>query len=111
MPLKCEFTDAIFKIGKTTQIKSVPIEILKLVNFTLENIDLSEKGFSEELLALAQPMMFNFCFDRDEKRRLLKKKRHDQSKESPFSLYVAIKIYSHSISDNRLLDITRDLAS
>ena len=47
MPLKCEFTDAIFKIGKTTQIKSVPIEILKLVNFTLEDIDLSEKGFSK----------------------------------------------------------------
>ena len=72
-------------------------------------------------------MMFNFCFNRDGKRRLLKKKRHNQSKETPFSLYVSIKIYTHSrsktinnwlyfcagilVSYNRLLDITRHSAN
>ena len=71
--------------------------------------------------------MFNFRFNRDGKRHSLEKKRHDQSKETPFSLYIAMKIYSHSrsktminwlhfcagisISYNRLLDITRDLAN
>ena len=71
--------------------------------------------------------MFNFRFNKDGKRRSLKKKRYDQSKETPFPLYVAIKIYSHSrsktminwphfcagisISYNRLLDIKRDLAN
>ena len=72
-------------------------------------------------------MKFNFRFSRDGKRRLLKKKIQDQSKETPFRLYVSIKIHGHSrsktminwlqfcagisISCNRLLDITRDLAN
>ena len=70
--------------------------------------------------------MFNFCFNRDGKRRSLKKKRLDQSKETPSLLCLAIKIYSHScsktminwlhfcaasISYNSLLDVTRDLAN
>ena len=124
MCLKCQSTD--FMFDKASQITSVPIELLTLVNFILEGINLSEKGFSKESLALAQAMMFNFHFNRDGKRRPLKK-RHDQSKETPFPLYVAIKIYSHnrsktminwlhfcasiSISYNRLLNITQDLAN
>ena len=103
------------------QTESVPIELLILFNFILEGIDLSEKGFSKESLALVQAMMFNFSFNRHGKRRSLKKKRHDQSKETLFPVYVAIKIYSHScsktminwlhfcagisVSYNRLLDI------
>ena len=78
MHLKCQSTDANFKFDKASQIESVPVELLTLVNFILEGIDLSEKGFSKESLALAQAMMFNFCFNRDGKRRSLKKKRHDQ---------------------------------
>ena len=125
--LKCQSTDANFKFNKASQIESVPIELLTLVNFVLEAIDLFEKGFSKESLAIAEAMMFNFRFNRDGKRRSLKKKRYGQSKEKPFPLYVAIKIYSHSrsktminwlhfcagilISYNRLLDITRDLAN
>ena len=70
-------------------------------------------------------MIFNFRFSMDRKRRSLKKKRHDQSKETHFPLYVAIKICSHSRSKvminllylcagistsyNWLLDITKDL--
>ena len=126
MRLKCQSTDANFTFDKASQIKSVPIELLTLVNFILEGINLSEKGFSKESLALAQAMMFNFHFNRDGKRRPLKK-RHDQSKETPFPLYLAIKIYSYSrsktminwlhfcasisISYNRLLNITQDLAN
>ena len=103
------------------------IEPLTLVNFILEAINLSGKGFSKESLALAQAMIFDFRFKRDGKRRSLKKKRHDQSKETPFPLYVAIKIYSHSssktminwlhfcagilIAYNRLLDLTRNLGN
>ena len=96
MRLKCQSKDANFKFDKASQIESVPIKLLALVNFILEGIDLSGKDFSKGSLALAQGMMFNLRFNRDGKRRLLKKKRLDQSKETPFRLYVAIKIYSHS---------------
>ena len=68
--LTCQSTDTNFKSGKVNQIESVPVELLKLVNFILEGTDIPEKGFSKELLALAQPMMFNFRFNRDGKRRL-----------------------------------------
>ena len=98
MRLKCQSTDDNFKLGKASQIEPVPIELLTLVNFILEGTDLSEKSFSKESLALAQAMMFNFCFNRDGKRRSLKNKRHDQSKETLFPLYVAIKNYSYSHS-------------
>ena len=127
MRLKCQSTNANFKFDRASEIESVSIEFLTLVNFILEEINLSEKGFSKESLALAQAMMLNFHFTRDGKRQSLKRKRHDQSKETPFSLYVDIEIYSHSrlktmikwlhlcagisISFNRLLDKTRDFHS
>ena len=47
MRLKCQCTDANFKFDKASQIGSVPFEFLTLVNFILEGIDLSEKGFSK----------------------------------------------------------------
>ena len=102
MRLKCQFTDSNFKFDKTIQIKSVPLELISLVNFILEGIDLSEKSFSKESFALAHAMVFNFCFNRDGKRQSLQKKRHDQSKETHFPLYVAIKIYSHSRSNTMI---------
>ena len=98
MRLKCQSADANFKFDKASQIEEVPIELLTLINFILEETDLSEKGFAKESHALAQAMTFNFHFNRDGKRLSLKKKRHDQSKETPFPLYVAINIYSHSRS-------------
>ena len=98
MRLKCQSTDANFKFDKSSHIGSVPIELFTLVNFILEGINLSEKDFSKESLALGPAMMFNFHFSRDGKRQSLEKKRHDQSKEIPFPVYVATKIYSHSRS-------------
>ena len=92
MCLNCPSVDANFKFDEANQIQSVPTVLLTLVNFILEGIDLSEKGFSIESHALSQAMMFNFCFNRDGKRRWLKKKKDDQSKETPFPLCVAIKI-------------------
>ena len=102
MRLKCQFTDSNFKFDKTIQIESVPVELISLVNFILEGIDLSEKSFSKESFALAHAMIFNFCFNRDEKRQSLQKKRHDQSKGTHFPLYVAIQIYSHSRSNTMI---------
>ena len=126
MRLKIQSTDTAFKFDKDNQIKFVPIELLTIINFIQEGINLSEKGFSKESLAIAQAMQFNFRFNRDGK-SVLTKKRHDKSKETPFPLYVAIKIYSHSrsktminwlyfcagisISYDRLLSITKDLAA
>ena len=82
MRLKCQSKDANFKFEKASQIKSVPIKLLTLVNFILEKIDLSEKSFSKESFALALAM-FNFLFNRDGKRRSLKK-RHDHKEKHPF---------------------------
>ena len=45
----------------------MPIEFLTLVNFILEGIDLSEKGFSKNPLALAKAMTLDFHFTRDGK--------------------------------------------
>ena len=50
MFLKCQSRDANLKYGKASQIESVPIELLALVNFILEGIGLSEKDFSKESL-------------------------------------------------------------
>ena len=93
MQLKCQSMDGKFKLGNASQTESMPIDSL-LLNFILEGINL--KRFSKESLALTQAMMFNFCFNRDEKRRSSKKKRYNHSKRTLFLLYVAIKIYSHS---------------
>ena len=98
MRLKCQSTEANFKSDKASQIDSVPVELLTQVNFILERINLSEMGFSKESLPLDQTIIFNFYFNVDGKRLSLKTKRHDQSKETPFPLYVAINIYSHSCS-------------
>ena len=43
-------TDTNFKFDKTSQIESVPIELLTLVNFILGGIDLSEKVFQKNHL-------------------------------------------------------------
>ena len=67
MHLTCQSTDANFNFDTASQIESVPIELLTLVNFILEGIDLSEKGFSKESIALAQAIMLNFRFNRDGK--------------------------------------------
>ena len=41
MRLKCQSRDANLKFGKASQIESVPIELLTLVNYILKGIDLS----------------------------------------------------------------------
>ena len=123
---KCKASDKTLKFDKASQINSVPIELLTLVNFILEGVNLTDKGFSKESLAISQIMQFNFRSNRDEK-KLNTKKRHDQSKETPFPLYAAVKMYTHSrsktminwlyysggisISYDRLLSFTTDLAN
>ena len=84
MCLKCQSTNSNFKFDKASQYKSVSIELLTLVNFVLEGIDLSEKGFSKRSLALARAMMFNFCFNKDEKRRSLKGRAMNNQKKHLF---------------------------
>ena len=126
MQLKCQSKESNLKFDKASQIQSVPIELLAIVNFILEGIDLTEKGFSKESLSIAQTMMFNFRMNK-KKLKPSSSKRHDQTKETPFPLYTAVKIYSQSrsktlinwlyscaglsVSYNRLLDLTTDLSN
>ena len=97
-----------------------------LINFVQDGISISEKGFTKESLSISQTLMYNFRLNRDKKKPSLYK-RHDRAKETPFPLYVAVKVYSASrsktllnwlyfcaglsISYNRLLDVTKDMAS
>ena len=125
MLLKCQSNDSTMQFDKESQIQSVPIELLTLINFILEGIDLSTKGFSKESLFISQAMMFNFKSNRNKEAPVVDK-RHHISRETPFPLYSAIKIYSMSrsktiinwlfscglcINYKRLLSITTGLAN
>ena len=51
---KCDTELSYDKIDNWAQIESVPIELLSLVNFLQDGIDLSNKGFSRESLTMSQ---------------------------------------------------------
>ena len=125
MSLKCKSKNPDTGFDKQSQISSIPIELLTLVNFIQDGIDASVDGFSKESLAISQTILYNFRFNRDKKQIALHK-RHDQTKETPFPMYIAIKIYHEtrsktlinwlyfcagiSISYSRLLDLLKDMS-
>ena len=125
MRLKCQSKTQDTSFDKQSQIKSIPIELLTLINFVQDGIDASVDGFSKESLAISQKNLYNFRINRDKKQISLHK-RHDQIKETPFPMYIAIKIYHEtrsktltnwlyfcagiSISYSRLLDFLKDIS-
>ena len=90
MRLKCQSKTQDTSFDKQSQIKSIPIELLTLINFVQDGIDASVDGFSKESLAISRTILYNFRFNRDKKQIALHK-RHDQTKETSFPMYIANK--------------------
>ena len=65
---KCDTELSYDKIDSRAQIESVPIELLSLVNFLQDGIDLSNKRFSRESLAMSQIIMYNFRSSKNERK-------------------------------------------
>ena len=78
------------------ELDSVPIELVQLVNFLEDGIDLNDKGYFKEALAISQTIMNNFRYNIKNK-GMSSYKRHNKNTQSPFPLYVAVKLYSSSL--------------
>ena len=108
------------------ELDSVPIELVQLVNFLEDGIDLNDKGYFKEALAISQTIMNNFIYNIENK-GMSSYKRHNKNTQSPFPLYVAVKLYSSSLWKTlvnwlyfcagiflpykSLLELTRDIAN
>ena len=77
------------------ELDSVPIELVQLINFLEDGIDLNDKGYFKEALAISQTIMNNFRYNIKNK-GMSSYKRHNKNTQSPFPLYVAVKLYSSS---------------
>ena len=67
MRLKCQSKTQDTSFDKQSQIKSIPIELLTLINFEQDGIDASVDGFSKESLTISQTILYNFRFNCDKK--------------------------------------------
>ena len=82
-------------LGPQRELDSVPIELVQLINFLEDGIDLNDKGYFKEALAISQTIMNNFRYNIKNK-GMSSYKRHNKNTQSPFPLYVAVKLYSSS---------------
>ena len=80
-----------------SQLDSVPIELLQLINFLQDGVDLNDKIYSGEALAISQTIMYNFRCNIKNK-RISSYKRRSKKTQPPFPLYVSLKLYSASQS-------------
>ena len=72
------------------QLDSVSIELAQSINFLENRIDLNDKGYSEEALAISQTNMYNFIYNIKNKGKPLYT-RHSKNTQPPFPLYVTVK--------------------
>ena len=122
----CKINSRSLTVDKKGQISSVPIELLTLINLLQDGINLKDEGFSKESLAISQVIMYNFRYN-VRKEGISSYKRHNQCTETPFPLYVAVKIYSKcrsktlinwlyfvggiSLPYKSILELTRDIGN
>ena len=104
----------------------VPIKLVQLINFLQDRIDLNDKGYSKEALAISQNIIYNFRYNIKNK-GISSYKQHNKITHPPFPLHVAIKLYSSSRSKTlvswlyfcagishpykSLLELTRDIVN
>ena len=126
MHRKCQEHSLSLNVDFQSQLDSVPIELVQLINFLQDGIDLNEKGYSKEAVAISQTIMYNFRYNIKNK-IVSSHKRHNKNTQSPLPLYVAVKSYSSSRSKTlvnwlyfcagmslpykSLLELTRDIAN
>ena len=126
MHRKCQEHSLSLNVDFQSQLDSVPIELVQLINFLQDGIDLNEKGYSKEAVAISQTIMYNFRYNIKNK-IVSSHKRHNKNTQPPLPLYVAVKSYSSSRSKalvnwlyfcagmslpyKSLLELTRDIAN
>ena len=113
-------------VDPQSQPDLVLIELVQLINFLQDGIDLNDKGYSKDALAISQTIMYNFRYNIKNK-GMSSYKRHSKNTQTPFPLCVAVKLYclspsktldnglyfcaGISLSYKRLLELTRDIAN
>ena len=97
MHRKCQEHSLSLNVDFQSQLDSVPIELVQLINFLQDGIDLNEKGYSKEAVAISQTIMYNFRYNIKNK-IISSHKRHNKNTQPPLPLYVAVKSYSSSRS-------------
>ena len=63
MDRQCQEHSSSLNVNLQSQLDSVPIELVHLINFLQDGIDLSDKGYSKEALAISQTIMYNFRYN------------------------------------------------
>ena len=97
MDRQCQEHSSSLNVNLQSQLDSVPIKLVHLINFLQDGIDLSDKGYSKEALAISQTIMYNFRYNIKNK-GISSYKRPNKNTQPPFPLYVAVKLYSSSRS-------------
>ena len=126
MHRKCQEHSSSLNVDLQSQLDSVPIELMQLINFLQDGIDLHDKGYSKEALAISQTIMCHFRYNIKNK-GISSYKRRNKNTQPPFLLYVAVKLYSSnrsktlvnwlyfcdgiSLLNKSLLELTRDIAN
>ena len=60
---KCQEHSLSLYVDLQSQLDSVPIELVQLINFLQDGIDFNDKGYSKEALATYQTIMYNFRYN------------------------------------------------
>ena len=109
-----------------SQLDSVPIELVQLISFLQDGIDLKDKGYMKEALAISQTIMYNVRYSMKYK-GISSYKQYSKNNKLASLLYVSVKLYSSSrsktlvnwlyfytgisIPDKILLELTTDIAN
>ena len=86
MHQKCQEKSSSLNIDLQSQLYSVPIELVQLINFLQDGYDLNDKGYSKEALAISQTIMCNFQIQNKNK-EISSYKRHNKNTQPPFPLF------------------------
>ena len=72
------------------QQSSVPMEILSLVSTIIDGVNVENEVFSQPALTISQLIHYNFRVNKDKKVGGIR--RHLIGKETPLSIYIALKL-------------------
>ena len=81
MHRKCQEHSSSLNVDLQSQLDLVPIELLQLINFLQDGVDLNDKSYSGEALAISQTIMYNFRCNIKNK-RISSYKRRSKKKTS-----------------------------
>ena len=60
---KCQEHSLSLNVDLQSQLDSVPTKLVQLINFLQDGIDLNDKGYPKEALAISQTIMYNFRYN------------------------------------------------